>query len=75
LHAVLCAAGFNIRWLLRAIVAKGLAALPLVFPQVMLYAACIRNVLQIAPRPVAQRDRRLESRRYQLVPVVPAVCA
>ena len=27
LHAVLCAAGFNIRWLLRAIVNKGLAAL------------------------------------------------
>jgi transposase, IS5 family len=27
LHAVLCAAGFNIRWLLRAIARKGLAAL------------------------------------------------
>jgi transposase, IS5 family len=27
LHAVLCAAGFNIRWLLRAITAKGLKAL------------------------------------------------
>jgi IS5 family transposase len=27
LHAVLCAAGFNIRWLLRAIAAKGLKAL------------------------------------------------
>lgn len=30
LHAVLCAAGFNIRWLLRAIAKKGLAALFLV---------------------------------------------
>jgi len=27
LHAVLCAAGFNIRWLLRAVAAKGLKAL------------------------------------------------
>jgi hypothetical protein len=27
LHAVLCAAGFNIRWLLRAIATNGLAAL------------------------------------------------
>ena len=27
LHAVLCAAGFNIRWLLRAIVRLGLAGL------------------------------------------------
>ena len=30
LHAVLCAAGFNIRWLLRPIAARGLAALLLV---------------------------------------------
>ncbi|MFZ5561873.1 MAG: IS5 family transposase [Pseudomonadota bacterium] len=29
LHAVLCAAGFNIRWLLRAIAARGLTALSL----------------------------------------------
>jgi IS5 family transposase len=27
LHAVLCAAGFNIRWLLRAIARGGIAAL------------------------------------------------
>ena len=45
LHAVLCAAGFNILWLLRAIAAKGLAALVLVFSQVVLYAACIGRVL------------------------------
>ena len=31
LHAVLCAAGFNIRWLLRAITSKGLKALLLAF--------------------------------------------
>ena len=70
LHAVLCAAGFNIRWLLRAITAKGLAALLLALSQVALYAACIGTVLRIALRAVAQPDRRFESRRYQLVPVV-----
>ena len=75
LHAVLCAAGFNIRWLLRAIAAKGLAALLLVFSHVALYAACIATVPQIAQRAVGQRDQRFESRRYQLVPVVAAGCA
>jgi transposase, IS5 family len=72
LHAVLCAAGFNIRWLLRAIAAKGLAALVLLLSQWALYAVCIGNALQIALRATRQRDRRLESRRYQLTPVVAA---
>ncbi len=66
LHAVLCAAGFNIRWLLRAIAAKGLAALLLVFSQGALYAACIGSVLRIAPRAVGQRDQQLDSRRHRL---------
>jgi IS5 family transposase len=72
LHAVLCAAGFNIRWLLRAIATKRLAALLLVFSQVALYAECIGNVLRAAPRAAGHRDRRCESRRYQLVPVIAA---
>ena len=72
LHAVLCAAGFNIRWLLRAIAAKGLAALLLAFSQVALYAARIGKVLRIAPRAVGQPDRRCESRRDRLGPVVAA---
>jgi len=72
LHAVLCAAGFNIRWLLRAIAAKGLAALLLAFSQWALYAARIANVLHIAPRAVGRRDRRFESRWYQLVPDIAA---
>jgi len=38
LHAVLCAAGFNIRWLLRAIAKMGLAALLLVLTAVVIYA-------------------------------------
>ena len=48
LHAVLCAAGFNIRWLLRAIAKMGLAALLLALTAVALYAAALSG---IAPRP------------------------
>ena len=69
LHAVLCAAGFNIRWLMRAIAAKGLAALLLAFSQLALYAARIGHRLCAPtsaavppdrpivwpPRPVSQR--------------------
>jgi IS5 family transposase len=47
LHAVLCAAGFSIRWLLRAIVAKGLAALLLAYSQLAWYAACSGYVPRI----------------------------
>jgi IS5 family transposase len=60
LHAVLCAAGFNIRWLLRAITAKGLAALLLVFSQIALYAACIGNGLRILALATGRTDRQLE---------------
>jgi IS5 family transposase len=48
LHAVLCAAGFNIRWLLRAIAKMGLAALLLALTAVALYATALSG---IAPRP------------------------
>jgi transposase, IS5 family len=41
LHAVLCAAGYNIRWLLRAIALKGLKALLLALSKWALYAVCI----------------------------------
>ena len=41
LHAVLCAAGFNIRWLLRAIAKMGLAALLLALTALALYAGAI----------------------------------
>ena len=68
LHAVLCAAGFNIRWLLRAIAAKGLAALLLAFSKPASYAACIGNQLQIALRAVGLRDRRFEWRRWRITP-------
>ena len=68
LHAVLCAAGFNIRWLLRAIATKGLAALLLAFSQVALYAACIGNGLQNAVLAAGRTDRRLEWRRWRVTP-------
>jgi IS5 family transposase len=38
LHAVLCAAGLNIRWLLRAIARQAAKAISLVFSLVALYA-------------------------------------
>ena len=41
LHAVLCAAGFNIRWLLRAIAKMGLAALLLALTAMALYGAAM----------------------------------
>jgi IS5 family transposase len=68
LHAVLCAAGFNIRWLLRAITAKGLAALLLVFSQMALYAACIATALQTSTLTAARTDRPLAYRRWRITP-------
>jgi transposase, IS5 family len=50
LHTVLCAAGFNIRWLLRAIAAKGLVALLLVLSQWALYGARIKAATSIGHR-------------------------
>ena len=68
LHAVLCAAGFNTRWLLRAIAAKGLAALLLVFSQLALYAVCIGNVLQIATPSTGRSARQFQWRAWRLTP-------
>jgi hypothetical protein len=51
LHAVLCAAGFNIRWLLRAIAAKGLVALLLAFSRLASCAPYISATCCKYPRP------------------------
>jgi transposase, IS5 family len=75
LHAVLCAAGFNIRWLLRAIAAKGLVALLLVLSQLALYVACIAKALQIVQRCTENRTRPLGSRRFALASRNFAGCA
>ena len=68
LHAVLCAAGFNIRWLLRAIAAKGLAALLLVLSQVALYAARIGDGLRTPTLDTERTDRRFDWRRWRITP-------
>ena len=43
LHPVLCAAGFNIRWLLRAVARLGLGGLLLVVSAQALYAPVMVN--------------------------------
>ena len=54
LHALCCAAGYNIRWLLRAIARKGLAALLLALMQLVRYANGTVRAPQIDPGTSAQ---------------------
>jgi transposase, IS5 family len=61
LHAVLCAAGFNIRWLLRAIAAKGLKALLLALSQWALRQRWLASALHIASPALAAPTRLLDS--------------
>ena len=68
LHAVLCAAGFNIRWLMRAIAAKGLAALLLAFSQLALYAARIGNRLHAPTLAAVPPDRPIVWLRRPVCP-------
>jgi len=65
---VLCAAGFNIRWLLRAIAAKGLAALLLGHLQLTLYAARIGRLLQTPTFATERLDRRLDCHHHRVTP-------
>jgi hypothetical protein len=51
---------------------KGRVALLLAFSQVAFYAACIGKALRSAQHTVRQRDRRFESQRHQLVPLIAA---
>lgn len=46
LHAVLCAAGYNVRWLLRMIAKKGMAFLPRLFLHLLRlrYAGCVQGL-------------------------------
>lgn len=60
LHAVPYAAGFNIRWLMRAIAAKGLVALVLVLSQMALYAACIATALRMPALASVHSIRRFD---------------
>ncbi len=61
LHAVLCAAGFNIRWLLRAIAAKGLKALLLALSKWAPWQRWIASALHIASTARAAPTRSLDS--------------
>lgn len=70
LHAMLCAAWFNVRWLLRAIAAKGLMALLLAVSQWVLYAVNIAKILQVSLPAAGQRDRRLASIRSRTKPTL-----
>jgi transposase, IS5 family len=64
LHAVLCAAGFNIRWLLRAIAAKELRALLLALLHWALWLRSIASALHIASAALAAPTRLSESRTH-----------
>lgn len=50
LHAVLCAAGFNIRWLLRAIAKMGLAALLLALTWLAVFVATLARPALRSPQ-------------------------
>lgn len=68
LHAVLCAAGFNIRWLLRSIAAKALVALLLALSQAALHVACIGMALQTPTPATGRTTRRFQWRRLWITP-------
>jgi IS5 family transposase len=64
LHAVLCAAGFNIRWLLRAIAAKGLRAFLLALSHWAPWQRWLASALPIASAALAAPTRWFESRTH-----------
>jgi IS5 family transposase len=59
LHAVLCAAGFNIAWLLRAIVRRGIRAVLFALNFLVAYAAIGVRTAPIAARSRVDRVRRV----------------
>jgi transposase, IS5 family len=65
LHAVLCAAGFNIRWLLRAITAKGLRAFLPALSQWTLWLRWVASALQLTSSAHAAPTRPFASRTRQ----------
>ena len=67
LHALSCAAGYNIRWLLRAIVRLGLGGL---FYALSAVAACLACMLQavMAGTKVMESERTPQRRRLANLP-------
>jgi IS5 family transposase len=70
LHAVLCAAGFNIRWLLRAIAAKGLKGFLLACSQWAPWLRWIASALHIAPAARAAPTWLFDSRTHHALAVL-----
>jgi transposase, IS5 family len=69
-HAVLCAAGFNIRWLLRAIAAKGLKALLLALSQWAPWLRWLASALPISSNARAAPTWLLASRAHHALAVL-----
>jgi IS5 family transposase len=59
LHALSCAAGYNIRWLLRAIVRLGLGGLFYALSAVIAYAASLLRPLPAWPRAMGSMFKAL----------------
>ena len=70
LHAVLCAAGFNIRWLLRAIATKGLKGLLLALWQWALWLRWIASASHIASIARAPPSSSIPSRPHHALAVL-----
>ena len=70
LHAVLCAAGFNIRWLLRAIATKGLKGLLLALWQWALWLRWIASASHIASIARAPPSSSITSRPHHALAVL-----
>ena len=70
LHAVLCAAGFNIRWLLRAIATKGLKGLLLALWQWALWPRWIASASHIASIARAPPSSSITSRPHHALAVL-----
>ena len=67
LHALCCAAGYNIRWLLRAIARMGLGALFFALSALSVYGAKLLAALGANLRPVRERVRELTPLRLGTV--------
>jgi hypothetical protein len=72
LHALSCAAGFNIRWLLRAIARLGLGGLLYAFSAVIAYLACL---LQAMPARTKVMESARTSQRRPLPNLPPSSLA
>ena len=73
LHALSCAAGYNIRWLLRAITRLGLRGLFLVLSNVAAYAVVMLQLVSVALGGLGAQDMARQSAPHRLKSVAFAV--